>query len=54
MCFSVVKSKYVLFLADTLKKNSPFAFLSTYEAFKSREGIICRINLAERFKIGYF
>ena len=37
-----------------LKKDLPFAFLQTYQAFKSREGITCRANLAERFKIESF
>ena len=42
------------FFAYTLKKGLPFALFLTYHALKSPEGIICRTNLAERFKIGYF
>ena len=37
-----------------LKDLFHFAFFQAYHAFKSREGIVFRTNLAERFKILYF
>ena len=40
------------YFAYIVKKDLPFAYFLTYHAFKSREGIVSRTNLAKRFKIG--
>ena len=52
--FSVSQlSQYSFIPLAHSKRTYPLHFL-TYQAFKSREGIFFRTNLAERFKMGYF